>query len=125
MKNLHETIAELEALEKGRTQGEWEWSKCAFTGGISGLYSGDNPVCVPNCKNDGDGGFAWFEDFLTREDEHFIVKAPTMMKVIREQQALLADMQRMSDGLMGVVKSQRQTAQALVNKLRAILGGRE
>lgn len=49
-----------EALEAGPTPGPWRWEKDRFNDGFSGLYSGDEPVIVPQCRNDGDDGAAWF-----------------------------------------------------------------
>lgn len=55
-------IAEIEATAKAATPGEREWVEDRFNGGWSGLYAGDEPVIVPQCRNEGDTGAAWFAD---------------------------------------------------------------
>lgn len=55
-------IAEIEAAAKAATPGEREWVEDRFNGGWSGLYAGDEPVIVPQCRNEGDTGAAWFAD---------------------------------------------------------------
>lgn len=65
------------------TPGPWEWHVDKFNGGYSGIFGRDDyPVCVPQCRNEGDSGAAWFEtdddageETLTEQDARLITAA--------------------------------------------------
>lgn len=66
------------------TPGPWEWHEDRLWGGKSGLYDSDGePVCVPNCSNDGDTGHAWFEEMLTEPDAALIAAAPDLLHALQ------------------------------------------
>jgi len=66
------------------TPGPWEWHDDRFWGGKSGLFNDrGEPVCVPNCSNDGDTGAAWFDEMLTDDDARLIAAAPDLLAACR------------------------------------------
>lgn len=70
---------------------KWYWSEDKYHGGYSGLFDeDDNPVCVPQCENDGDDGAAWFntdgdagEETLTEWNATLIAAAPEMLELLK------------------------------------------
>ena len=77
------------------TKGPWHWNEDKWSGGWSGLYSGETPVLVPQSCNDGDDGNAWIattEDAgelgLTDADKDLISSAPALCEAL---EIMLAD----------------------------------
>jgi len=72
------------------TPGPWAWSEDKWNGGWSGLYAEDEtPVVVPQSRNDGDDGAAWFasvddvdEEGLTDADRALISAAPELYEAL-------------------------------------------
>ena len=68
------------------TPGSWHWREDKWNGGWSGLYSDDDTtVLVPQSRNDGDDGDAWFatvddadEEGLADADRDLIAAAPVL-----------------------------------------------
>jgi len=84
------------------TPGNWHWREDKWNGGWSGLYSDDDTiVLVPQSRNDGDDGAAWFataddadEEGLTDADRALIETAP---KLYRQLESLLLMVARQTD----------------------------
>ena len=69
-------IAEIKARCEAATRGPWEWNPENFKGGWSGITGKDGvDVLFPNHCNDGDDGYAWFEDIPNNKDADFIANA--------------------------------------------------
>ena len=79
------------------TKGEWKWLYSKNDDGFFGLYSGDEPVAVPQCCNDGDDGRAWFstdesyygETALKQADADLIAAAPEMYEMLKQVSELV------------------------------------
>lgn len=84
-------IDAIRARAEAATPGPWEWNTERFKGGWSGITGKDNAeILFPNHCNDGDDGYAWFEDFPNDADAAFIAHA-------REDiPALLAEVDRLT-----------------------------
>lgn len=71
---------------------KWVWVKDRWNGGYSGLFDqDDNPVLVPQCRNDGDTGASWFDidgdagaETLTEGNASLIAAAPEMLALLQE-----------------------------------------
>lgn len=75
------------------TPGPWKWEPDNWNGGYSGIVGPDGErILVPNCKNDGDDGAAWFEDFPTKPDANLIVAAPDMFEALSPLEELATQM---------------------------------
>jgi hypothetical protein len=75
------------------TKGPWEWVEDRLNGGYSGLVGANGEeVLFPNCRNDGDEGAAWFEDFPSEADRNLIAAAPELLE------ALKIAIERLDDG---------------------------
>ncbi len=60
------------------TKGPWSWIPDKWNGGLAGLVSeSGQDVVVPQCRNDGDDGAAWFEE-ITPADAALIAAAPDL-----------------------------------------------
>ena len=76
------------------TPGSWHWREDKWNGGWSGLYSDDDTtVLVPQSRNDGDDGDAWFatvddadEEGLADADRDLIAAAPELYEALQSLQ---------------------------------------
>ena len=72
------------------TPGPWDWNEDKWNGGWSGLFAEDDtPVLVPQSRNDGDDGAAWFatvdeadEEGLNDADRALIAAAPELYEAL-------------------------------------------
>ncbi len=68
------------------TKGPWSWSPDKWNGGFSGLFAeNDQGVVVPQHRNDGDDGAAWFEE-ITTADASLIAAAPDLYEALSHMQ---------------------------------------
>ena len=73
------------------TPGPWAWHEDKWNGGWTGLYADDwQPIVVPQSRNDGDDGAAWFatvdeadEEGLTDADRALIAAAPELFTTLK------------------------------------------
>lgn len=81
--SMEDFLEKIRVISRGAVSDKWEWHTDRFHGGYTGVYNdSDEPICVPNCANDGDYGAAWFEDYLTEDNKELIAAAPRMARVI-------------------------------------------
>jgi hypothetical protein len=63
------------------TPAPWEWNEDRFNGGYSGITNAaGEEVLFPNCRNEGDDGEAWFEEFPNEADRILIAAAPELLE---------------------------------------------
>ncbi len=64
------------------TAGPWSWSPDKWNGGFSGLFAeSGQAVVVPQHRNDGDDGAAWFDE-ISPADAGLIAAAPCMCSAL-------------------------------------------
>ena len=102
------------------TPGPWAWSEDKWNGGWSGLYAEDGaPVVVPQCRNDGDDGAAWFatvddadEEGLTDTDRALIAAAPDLYDAANEALAVIERIKPAENGVGTIVRLKKAIAKA-------------
>lgn len=80
---------------KGLVPGKWTWVEHAFHDGLAGLYGpNDEEIIVPQCRNEGDDGSAWFEE-ITEPHKALTEDAPALLnrclELEEEKAALIHD----------------------------------
>jgi len=102
------------------TPGPWAWSEDKWNGGWSGLFAeGDTPVLVPQSRNDGDDGAAWFatvdeadEEGLTDADRALIAAAPELYRAAKEALAVIERIRPEGNGMGTIVRLKKAMAKA-------------
>jgi len=105
------------------TPGSWHWREDKWNGGWSGLYSDDDTtVLVPQSRNDGDDGDAWFatvddadEEGLADADRDLIAAAPDLYEAL---EIILADYWELSES---VDNEAQMYAETVIDQSRAAL----
>lgn len=101
----------------GHTPGPWSWHEDRFAGGFSGLFGPSmEEVIVPSSMNDGDTGYAWFdEEVVTDANRALIARAPEMAAEIErlksENAGLREDIKDLREDLKTAARDDRWRCQ--------------